>query len=218
MTMLRRRSLLGLAVVVVTVAGCAAGSPPPAATDAGPARTAPAASVVEPAWQVGDRWVYQWTSGQETGTKTLEVVDVRDLNNVRYYVVRLDDAEHYYTHALHWAAAVREGKVEARMVPPQPWFVWPLVPGARWNHQGRFEQRDGVVTHDDRFTVIGSEPVEVPAGRYETIKLVRETDRRDGDEYWYAPAVRWYARWHGRRGDSQFEERLREYRPAPRPR
>jgi hypothetical protein len=218
MTIVRPRSFLGLACVGLMFAGCAAGSSAPAPPNAGPARAASAAPLVEPAWQVGDRWVYEWTSGKESGTKTLEVVDVRDLNSVRYYIVRLGDSEHYYTHALHWAAAVREGKVEARMVPPQPWFVWPLAPGARWVHQGRFEQSEGVLTHDDRFAVIGPERVEVPAGRYEAVKLVRETNRRDGDEYWYAPDVRWYARWLGRRGDSQFEERLREYRPAPRPR
>ena len=217
MTIVRPRSLLGFAAVVLMCAGCAAGSSAPSPPNAGPARAASATSLAAPAWQVGDRWIYEWTSGQESGTKTIEVIEVRDVNGVRYYVVRLGDSEHYYTDALHWAAAVREGKVEARMVPPQPWFVWPLVPGARWNHQGRFEQRDGVVTYDDRFTVIGPEPVEVPAGRYEAVKLVRETNRRDGDEYWYAPDVRWYARWLGRRGDSQFEERLREFRPAPRP-
>ena len=217
MTIVRPRSLLGLAAVVLMCAGCAAGSSAPSPPNAGPTRAASATPLAAPAWQVGDRWIYEWTSGQESGTKTIEVTEVREMSGVRYYVVRLGDSEHYYTDALHWAAAVREGKVEARMVPPQPWFVWPLAPGARWVHQGRFEQSEGVVTHDDRFAVIGPERVEVPAGRYEAVKLVRETNRRDGDEYWYAPDVRWYARWRGRRGDSQFEERLREYRAAPRP-
>jgi hypothetical protein len=46
--------------------------------------------------------------------------------------------------------------------------------------------------------------------------VVRETDRRDFDEYWYAPEVRWYVRWTGNRGDVRFEERLREYSAAPR--
>jgi hypothetical protein len=222
----RLRSLLGFAVAAWTLAGCAAGPSPAAAPDVGPARAAPAATFTEPAWQVGDRWVYAWTSGKESGTKTVEVVELREVNGVRYYVVRLRDSErpgdadteHYYTQALHWAAAVRDRKVEARMAPPHPWFVWPLVAGARWTHQGRFEQREGSTTFNDRFAVIGPERVDVPAGRYEAVKLVRETDRRDGDEYWYVPDVRWYARWLGQRGDSQFEERLREYRPAPRPR
>lgn len=219
MTRNRLRSLLGLGAVVSMLAGCAAGSSPPSAPDRTPSPPTTAAPVEAPKWQIGDRWVYDWTFGTESGTKTVEVVDLRDLNGVSYFVVRLGDSEHYYTQALHWAAAVRDGKVEARMVPPQPWFMWPLVAGTRWTHQGRFEQREGAAMFDDRFVVIGPEPVEVPAGRYEAIKLMRQTDRRDGDEYWYAPDVRWYARWIGRRGDSQFEERLREYRAtAPRPR
>jgi len=174
--------------------------------------------VNQPTWQIGDRWVYEWTSGSEQGTKDLQVAEVRDINGVAYYILRLSETEHYYTRTLHWAAAVREGRVEARMVPPHPWFQWPLVPGAKWTHQGRFEQRDGVATYQDRFAVIGPEPIEVPAGRFDTIKLVHETDRGDGDEYWYAPDVRWYVRWRGRRADTQFEERLREYRGAPRAR
>jgi hypothetical protein len=58
--------------------------------------------------------------------------------------------------------------------------------------------------------------VEVPAGRFSTLKIVRETDRRDSDQYWYAPEIGFYVKWIGRRGDRQFEEQLREYHPAPR--
>lgn len=220
MAIQRARSLLGLAIVVIAFTRCAAGSAP--ATPSGPTSTppasAPTATMATPIWQVGDRWVYEWTSGKESGTKTVEVVDLRDLNGVAYYVVRLAESEHYYTRTLHWAAAIREGKVEARMVPPHPWFAWPLAPGMRWTHQGQFETREGVAKYNDRFAVIGVESVEVPAGRYQAVRLVRETDRGDGDEYWYAPDVRWYARWLGRRGDTQFEERLREYQPTARPR
>jgi hypothetical protein len=58
--------------------------------------------------------------------------------------------------------------------------------------------------------------VEVPAGRFTAVKVVRETDRRDVDEYWYVPEIRFYVKWVGRRGDAQFEEQLREHRQAPR--
>jgi hypothetical protein len=218
MTIRRSRSILCVAAVVLALGGCAAGASPPTPAGTTPSRPPSTQPVVAPAWQVGDRWVYEWSSGKETGTNTAEVIGTRDIGNAKYYVVRVGDAEHYYTEALHWASLVRDGRVEARMVPPQPWFEWPLVPGARWSGQSRFEQRDGAATYVDRFSVIGSETVEVPAGRYEAVKLTRETDRRDGDEYWYAPRVRWYVRWVGRRGDVQYEERLREYHPAARPR
>jgi hypothetical protein len=218
MTIVRSRAILGLGVVLLALAGCAAGASAPTQAGAKPEPPPAAAPLPAPAWQVGDRWVYDWTSGKESGTKTIEVIEVREVRGVRYNVVRLDDSEHYYTTALHWAFAVREGKVEARMVPPQPWFVWPLAPGSRWVHRGQFEYREGVVTLDDRFTVVGPEPVEVPAGRYQAVKLVRETNRQESDEYWYTPDVRWYVRWLQRRGDTRIEALLREYRPAPRPR
>lgn len=218
MTIARLVGLVRLGTVLLALSGCAAETSVPTPVDPGTPRPPVATPLPAPTWQVGDRWTYEWTSGTQNGTKTIEVTGVRDVENARYYVVRLGGSEHYYTAALQWAAAVRDGRVEARMVPPQPWFAWPLAAGARWTHQGRFEQREGVATHDDRFTVIGPERVEVPAGRYDGVKIVRETDRGDGDEYWYAADVRWYARWLGRRGESRFEERLREYHPAPRPR
>lgn len=165
----------------------------------------------------GDRWVYEWASGTEKGTKTVEILGIQELNRVRYYLVRVGDVDHYYTMDLHWAGGARDGTVETRMIPPQPWFVWPLEVGRRWTHRGVFEGPGSRQERQDAFSVIGAERVEVPAGRFAAFKLVREGDHRDSDQYWYVPEVRWYARWIGRRGDVQFEERLREYQLAPRP-
>lgn len=169
-----------------------------------------------PDWRPGDRWTYDVTSGKDRGTKTLEVVEVRELGNAPYYVVRLGELDHYYTRSLNWAAAIRASKVEARMIPPHPWFAWPLEVGKRWTYQGVWEEQDTKRDLSNRFAVVAVEAVEVPAGRFETLKVVRETDSRDFDEYWYAPAVRWHVLWKGRRGDFEFEERLQSYDPAPR--
>jgi len=213
------RVVLTLSLIAIAATACASPSAPTTTlAKPAPARSTSADPLAVPTWQVGDRWVYDWTSGSESGSKTIEVVDSKTVNGVPYYVVRLGDAEHYYTRELHWAAAIRDGKVEARMVPPQRWFVWPLAPGAQWTYDGRFEQHESVVTFNDRFVVGTVESVEVPAGRYDALKVARETTHRDSDEYWYASEVRWYVRWLGRRGDSQFTERLREYRPASRTR
>ena len=78
------------------------------------------------------------------------------------------------------------------------------------------DERNGKTSYSDRFRVVAVETVEVPAGRFETLKVVRETDGRDFDEYWYAPAVRWHVLWKGRRANVEFEERLQSYDPAPR--
>jgi hypothetical protein len=169
-----------------------------------------------PEWRPGDRWTYDVTSGKDRGTKTLQVVEVREISNVPYYVVRLGDLDHYYTRSLNWAAAIRTSKVEARMTPPHPWFAWPLEVGKRWTYQGVWEEQDTKRDLNNRFAVVGVEAVEVPAGRFEALKVVRETDSRDFDEYWYAPAARWHVLWRGRRGELEFEERLQSYDPAPR--
>jgi len=144
------------------------------------------------------------------------VVEIKEVNKVRYYVVRIGDVDHYYTPDLGWAAGVRQSKVEARMIPPQPWFAWPLEVGRQWVHRGTYEDPAGKRAHNDTFAGLAAETVEVPAGKFHALQVVRESDRGDSDRYWYAPEVRWYVRWIGRRGDVQFEERLREYHGAAR--
>jgi hypothetical protein len=204
----RLRAVLGLGAL--GLAGCL-----PAITASS---STPAVVRVEtpPQLRPGDRWVYEWKSGADSGTKTAEVVRVMEVNTVPYYVFRIDETEHFYTLDLRWAASARESKIEFRMLPPQPWFTWPLEVGRRWEHRGTFEAPDRKSQHTDTFAVVATEVVDVPAGRFTALKLVRETDRRDTDTYWFAPDVRWYVKWVGRRGDVEFEEQLREHRLTPR--
>lgn len=207
--------IAGVFVLAISVCGCAASpssppSPLPAATPV------PASINAPPGWRPGDRWVYGWSSGSESGTKTVEVLQLQEINKVSFYVVRIGDLDHFYTRELQWAGSTREQKVESRMSPPEPWFAWPLEVGRRWTHRATYEDPHGKSELNDTFSVVATEVVEVPAGRFSSLKVVRETERRDFDEYWYAPEVRFYAKWIGRRGDAQFEERLREYHPAAR--
>ncbi len=217
------RSMARVLALLIAVSGCATSVDGPTASS--PTAPAPLASAAPPEWRTGDRWVYGWTLGTEVGTKTVEVVELRKWNEVTYYLVRVGDLVHLYTPELQWAGTMREERVESRMTPPLPWFSWPLVKDRRWTHQGTYEQAGTpkqVVTY--RFSVVESEPVDVPAGRFRVVKVVRETDGRDLDEYWYAPDVGFYVKWVGRRGEQRFEEQLREYhrasdvpRPATRP-
>ncbi len=221
--MTRRRVLSGVtklacAGMIIAVTACTSMDPTP---PSGPVATP--VMLVAPEWRTRDRWVYDWTSGEQNGTKTIEVVETKTINAVSYFVLRLDGVEHYYTKDLHWAAAVRESRVEARMVPPLPWFMWPLTAAQHWDHRGAFEDANGSRGFNDRFTVVGLEQIDVPAGRFQAMKVVREAvqvaregERRDFDEYWYSADVRWYVRWVGRRGDVAFEERLRAYQPGRR--
>jgi hypothetical protein len=204
-------------LMLFTLAGCAAQNPPAASPVPAPAATSAMPMTANlPAWRPGDRWIYGWTSGAESGVKTVEALEIRDINRVSFYLVRVGAAEVFYTRDLHWAGTMEDGRVAARMTPPQPLFAWPLEAGRTWTHRGTFEDRSGKTDFNDLFSVEATEVVEVPAGRFNTFKIVRQTDRRDSDQYWYAPDVRFYVKWIGRRGDAQFEEQLREYHPAPR--
>lgn len=220
--------LLGVALgaCVSSDSGAPVGRPVTVPAPSAPATTRPSpppvplavAPVVpsSPEWRPGDRWLYDWKAGADSGSKTVEVIELKEINRVRYYVTRIGELDHYFTMGMEYAASTVSGKVRARMVPPQPWFTWPLEVGRRWTYQGFFEDQEGRKPSTDSFAVVAAELVEVPAGRFSTLKVVREGTSRDSDEYWYASEVHFYVKWVGRRGDTEFEENLREYRLGPR--
>lgn len=171
-------------------------------------------SAPRPTWHAGDRWVHAWTSGTEKGIKTSEVRGLREVRGVQYQVVRMEPLDVYFTADLHWAwaASVAESRVTARAVPPLPWFTWPLEVGRRWGYQGILEDQQRKESVRDSYKVLGVESVSVPAGTFQAFKIVREVDSAVVDQYWYAPNVRWYVKWVGRRGKDEFEEVLQEYK------
>ncbi len=177
----------------------------------------PKASVERPSWTAGDRWLYAWTAGTAKGVKKSEVLGVRDVGGVQYNVLQVETANPYhmyYTADLHWAANIVESRVVARATPPQPWFNWPLEAGKRWQYQGVYEDRERKDPMRESYRVVGVESVEVPAGTFRAVKIVREMDSVVLDEYWYAADVRWYVKWVGRRGADEFQEVLQEYKVA----
>jgi hypothetical protein len=210
--------LVAIAALIVVAAGCGflgtstrtQPSPPVAPLSI-------ASEVAAPEWRQGDRWTFEWTSGQERGMRTVEVREAKTINGVAYYVLDVGPtSQQYYTKDLHFAALVQVSRVLARMVPPQPWFVWPLKSGAEWQYHGVFEEQQGSTKQNDTFRVMGIEQVTVAGGTFRAFKVVRQSDRRDADQYWYAPDVRWYVRWIGRRGDVEFEEQVKTYQAVPR--
>ena len=212
----RARHGLHLPLLAATL-GCWLGGCAGTAVTTEPGKPDPEASVaVAPEWRPGDRWVYGWTSGAEQGTKTVEVVEVRDIANAPFYVLRVGELEHFYTTQLQWAGHARDRKIESRISPPLPWFTWPLEPGRRWTYRGTLQDSTASVQRDDTFLALGAEVIEVPAGRFNTIKVLHESDKGDRNEYWYAPDVRSYVKWVWHRGTSSSEELLREHHAAPR--
>jgi hypothetical protein len=194
----------------------AAAAPRPTATPSPTPLKTVAAAQKPPVWRPGDRWTYSIFIGTEQGTKTVEVIEVRESSNPPFYVLRVGELEHLYTTQLQWAGHARDRKIESRISPPLPWFTWPLEPGRRWTYRGTLQDATGSLQREDTFVVLGAEIVDVPAGRFDTIKVLHEGDRGDRNEYWYAPDVRSYIKWVWQRGTSRTEELLREYHAAPR--
>ena len=205
------------ALITVAFAGCRLlPTSPPAPMEnvraAGPA-------VSPPEWRPGDRWVYR-LNGAAADTRVVDVIEQRQVGGLAYYVVKTPDSDlvNYWTLELAWAfaAGTRDAKVEARVDQPVPWFNWPLQVGRRWTYKGVYEDRSGKRETNDTFMVVGTEIVEVPAGRFEAVKIVREGQALDSDQYWYAPEVRSYVKWILKRGDKRLEEDLVEYKPVDR--
>ena len=101
----RRAFLFGPTVAMAGLPGCASREPalaPPrqgAAPDPSrpvtallpPPRAAATAlrAASPPEWRLGDRWSYGLTSGKESGTRPVEVLQTWEIANIPYYVVRV---------------------------------------------------------------------------------------------------------------------------------
>src|SRR5438093_7873805 len=123
-----------LSVLALSSAACVSTDAPrvPERLGAAPAPADRLVSVASPPeWRPGDRWTYDLTSGNDRGTKTMEVVEVREIDKVLYYVVRFAAVDRFYTRTLKWAAVIRDAKVEAPMISPHQGFVLPLALGKR---------------------------------------------------------------------------------------
>ena len=224
---------LALLASALSIAACRGGQsaqvrpippepPPPVAAPRSTAIPSPtplktvAAAQKPPAWRLGDRWIYGIIVGAEQGTKTVEVIEVHDTSSVPFYVLRIDGLEHFYTAQMQWVGHARDRKMETRINPPLPWFNWPLEPGRRWTYRGTLRDATGSLQREDTFVVLGVELVDVPAGRFDTIKVLHEGDQGDRDEYWFAPEARSYVKWIWQRGAARSEQQLREVHFAPR--
>jgi hypothetical protein len=206
------RRLIIVGGLTLGIAACARPDSQVSAPTATAPRPAAATAAGPPEWRPGDQWTFRWSVGNQGGTRTAEVVEVRTLGAQTYYVLRIGDVDHLYTPDLHVAATLKNETVQSRLVPPTPLFTWPLAAGRRWEHRGTYEEPGGKREVADSFTVIGSEMVETPAGRFNAIRVARTGSSGDSDEYWYAPEVHFYVKWLGRRGEAQVEEQLVSYR------
>jgi hypothetical protein len=91
-----------------------------------------------------------------------------------------------------------DGKLEEKATPSRRDYAWPLTVGTSWEYTYTRErlfdrQTEELIT---AAVVEREETVTVPAGTFQTFKLVYRNTRTQvvGGEWWYAPAVKSYVR------------------------
>lgn len=150
-----------------------------------------------PEWRVGDRWVLVRTSAAGVvRVVTNEVVDV----TADGYLMRISglgpSMTRWWTKDLHVVSQAVGERPLNRFEPAARYFAWPLVLAAEWRQE--FEYRDG--RHDGRYVnhwrvAERMEPVAVLLGSLPAVRIDQLDDRRQPlATYWYAPAVRFWAK------------------------
>src|SRR5262249_34869040 len=173
-------------------------------TTTGVAAVAPPTSLKElplPVWKIGDEWAFHHHDRSGDGTFVSSVVRTEMVEGAECYVLKSGEYESFFRR--QDLAFVREsvnGELVFRVTPAKPYYQWPLAVGGKWQQEYTNESpRDG---RTEELSVEGEamreEPTTVPAGTFQTIKIVARNSRTGHllSEYWYAPAVKQWVKTH----------------------
>jgi hypothetical protein len=154
--------------------------------------------VPPPSWAVGEEWAYRWESPEGKGTYIESIVRLDRVEGIDCYVLKSGSSEMSYRATD--MALVREARSSGATVsvPPRPQFDWPLHVGKRWEQTVNTENRADRTSRETRWVweITAVETVTVPAGTFETLRIVASNQRNGAliYEMWYAPAVKWWVR------------------------
>lgn len=148
-----------------------------------------------PIWRPGFQWHYRWSDLRGSGTYIRAITDEENLDGTPHYVMRTGNRNIYWSkNDLSWLMEQVNGEVETQAAPAYRKFTWPMDPGKtwvtryHWTHpiDGKTEERFR------RHRIVGTESVDVPAGRYQAVHVVvTDAAGKKVNEYWYGPEVRW---------------------------
>jgi hypothetical protein len=148
-----------------------------------------------PIWKVGDQWTYRWESPRGSGTRVYEVTSEAIVKGIDCYVVKYSRSEDYQRKAdLAFVQGNNRGALDYTYTPPRAWATWPLYVGRAWE-LSIVEERPQDRTTENIFKtwrVEGKERITVPAGTFDTYKII-ERNKRDNSlstEHWLAPEVK----------------------------
>ena len=153
-----------------------------------------------PSWKLGEEWTYRWESPRGQGTFVWTVDREEIIDSAAYYVLRSGPTRESYFRKADLAFYMDKvnGLIETRYTPPISWIPWPLKPGVtrelRYAHERPIErQTDEVVRVCES---VAEETVTVPAGTFETVKVVCRDGERGPTVYevWYSLAAKQWVR------------------------
>jgi hypothetical protein len=200
---MRRVLVAGLIMILTACAphGTSAVGQEVAPAPSGKATPAPSLEPAAiPVWKLGDEWSFQYEDATSKGTFVDVVTRDETVDGIECYVVRSGGSEFYYrkTDMAYYIQKDSSGKIIRRHVPPHAFMAWPMAVGKQWQESLTLERPQTRETEALRVTmrIEATETVTVPAGTFDTFKIVRRNDRTgavDG-EFWYSPQVRYFVR------------------------
>lgn len=172
--------------------------------------------VNRPEWNIGDYWEYKVTyimkSGKEKKgyTSLRKVLKKEMFEEIECYTSIENSLKGYYTLDLNMKGFINEirGKVfnRAKITPDSMEYSWPLKVGKKWEQSyimlvesrgrgGKGEPKENKITVNATYEVVGVEKVEVPAGEFLALKIVRRrVNDTVSEESWYSPRAKWFVR------------------------
>jgi hypothetical protein len=151
-----------------------------------------------PQWKPGYEWAYRWQSPRGSGTFVWSVDRIEVLDGTRYYVVKSGTREIYWRAIdLAYHMDKVDGNIEVRRTMDYR-LPWPVRPGTSWEIKTTEERPKIRQTNDLVYAcrAESEELVSVPAGQFQTVKVICQNARtaRTAYETWYAPSVKHWVR------------------------
>jgi hypothetical protein len=158
---------------------------------------APPGALSLPEWKVGHNWTFRWEWPFGSGTLVWRVAGDDTVAGVDCWVVTSGPRTmHFRKSDLAMVADTISGG--SRFTPPRPAYVWPLYAGRRWEQLYTKGAPDGGRTQLmlEVWRAEAAEVVTVPAGRFDTLKVVSRIGSRGPveSEYWYSAESRNFVR------------------------
>ena len=149
----------------------------------------------------GTKWVTRITVGESSFDRNSEVMGTMTVDGIEYHIVEASQngthvESNYYNVSdsgiLNYIKILGSGGRKIMYQPPQPVLQFPLEVGKTWKWSGKFSK---LLKGTQAYKVVGAEEVEVPAGKFNALKIEVNVEIQDSTgNVKTSKAVQWYAK------------------------